>query len=61
MEKTQTTKHENRSCLQKVKYHTKDSAKKTAKAMRLKFKEKNIKPYRCKYCPFWHVGHTRDE
>jgi hypothetical protein len=54
------TRHEIRSCLSKVKY-LKDTAKKTARAMRLRFKEKNIKSYRCRYCPYWHVGHAKRE
>lgn len=57
---SQTSNHENRSCLQKAKY-LRDEAKKTAKAMRLKFREKNIKAYRCQYCTYWHVGHTRQK
>lgn len=58
MERTIPTKHENRSCLTKAKY-LKDKAKRAAKAMRLKFREKNIKAYRCKYCIYWHIGHAK--
>lgn len=54
---SQTSSHEERSCLCKAKYFKK-KAKDTAKAMRRKFGEKNIKAYNCLYCPYWHVGHT---
>jgi len=50
------SKEARRQCYQKIKYKKKSSAKKAAKAMRMKHHEP-FTFYVCLFCGFYHVGH----
>jgi hypothetical protein len=52
-----TTWHRTKGCLGKVKYATRAEAKKRCKYLARCLGRKNLTPYFCQHCQWWHTGH----
>lgn len=48
----------NEACAGKHRHEDKNKALAAASHYRNKFKD-NVKPYRCRFCDGWHIGHSR--
>jgi len=48
-----------RACKIKVQYKTRKIAKAKAKERSLIYKNGRIRAYKCKYCPYYHIGHNK--
>jgi hypothetical protein len=46
-----------RSCTSKTMYVSRGEAKSVARQGRLQ--DGSLRPYRCRFCPGWHLGHRR--
>ena len=46
-----------KGCVNKVAYHSEEYAYSVAQDVMSTRKEKNIAPYKCKYCEDFHIGH----
>jgi hypothetical protein len=44
------------SCLDKVRFHCRRHAKRTSSRIR-RTGGPNLRPYPCRYCGYWHLGH----
>jgi hypothetical protein len=44
-------------CIRKLKFPTRVPAEIAARRMRNRYSQKNIWPYQCRFCGYYHVGH----
>lgn len=45
----------------KVPYLTRRAAKRVASRLRRLNIDRGLQPYRCRHCPFWHLGHGQGQ
>jgi len=50
---------EDRSCRGKMAFSDKKMASAAAKSVREKKRATNLKAYKCRHCPFWHIGRSQ--